>query len=182
VIALARKEKGKLNIGTSADGTGGYMSAEYFKSAAGLDVTLIPYKGTAPVMNDLLGGHVPVAFGVLPPAMGNIQAGSLRALAVTGSKRFSLLPDVPTAAESGLPGFDAVLHYGVLATAGTPQPIVALLNKELRLLVDSEQVKQRIQTEGGDSMTSTPEEYARDIDEEERKWAALIKKLNLKVE
>jgi len=89
---------------------------------------------------------------------------------------------VPTAAESGLPNFESVLHYGLLAPAGTPKAIVEQLNKELRTLVETEEVKQRIQTEGGDSMTSTPEEYAKDIDQEERKWAALIKKLNLKAE
>ena len=182
VIAIAKKEPGKLNFGTSAVGTGGYLTAEYFKSVAGLDMTIVPYRGTGPLMNDLLGGHVPVSFGVLPPAIGNIQSGTLRAIAVTGTKRFSLLPDVPTASESGLPGFDAVLHYGLLAPAGTPPAIVEHLNKELRALVESEQVKQRIQTEGGDSMTSTPAEYATDIDQEERKWAALIKKLNLKAE
>ena len=100
---------------------------------------------------------------------------------MTGTKRFSLLPDVPTASESGLPGFDAVLHYGLLAPAGTPAPIVARLNKELRALVETDAVKQRIQAEGGDAMTSSPAEYASDIDKEEAKWSALIKKLNLKV-
>ena len=182
VIAIAKKDPGKLNFGTSAIGTGGYLTAEYFKSVSGLDMTLVPYRGTAPLMNDLIGGHVPVAFGVLPPAIGNIQAGSLRAIAVTGSKRFSLLPDVPTAAESGLPGFDSVLHYGLLAPAGTPRAIVERLNKELRALVETDAVKQRIQAEGGDFMTSTPDEYTKDIDQEERKWGALIRKLNLKVE
>ena len=182
VIAIAKKDPGKLNFGTSAVGTGGYLTAEYFKSVAGLDMTIVPYRGTGPLMNDLLGGHVPVSFGVLPPAIGNIQSGNLRAIAVTASKRFSLLPDVPTAAESGLPNFESVLHYGLLAPAGTPKAVVDLLNKELRMLVETDEVKQRIQTEGGDSMTSTPEEYARDIDQEERKWAALIKKLNLKAE
>ena len=182
VIAIAKKDPGKLNFGTSAIGTGGYLTAEYFKSVAGLDMTIVPYRGTGPLMNDLLGGHVPVSFGVLPPAIGNIQSSNLRAIAVTANKRFSLLPDVPTAAESGLPNFESVLHYGLLAPAGTPKPIIELLNKELRALVETEQVKQRIQTEGGDSMTSTPEEYAKDIDQEEAKWAALIKKLNLQVE
>jgi tripartite-type tricarboxylate transporter receptor subunit TctC len=182
VIALARKEQGKLNIGTSAVGTGGYMSAEYFKSAAGLDVTLIPYKGTAPVMNDLLGGHVPIAFGVIPPALGNLNAGKLRAIAVASPKRTPLLPDTPTFAESGLPGFEAVLHYGVLAPAGTPRPIVARLNAELRKLAADEDVMKRIAAEGGDPLTSSPEEYARDIDQEETKWSTLIRKLNLKVE
>ena len=114
-IALAKQEPGKLNIGTSPVGTGGYMCAELFKAEAGIDATIIPYKGTAPVMNDLLGGHVPVAFGVLPPALGNIAAGKLRAIAVTSKKRFSLLPDVPTFDEFGMPGFEAVLHYGLLA-------------------------------------------------------------------
>jgi tripartite-type tricarboxylate transporter receptor subunit TctC len=182
VIAIAKREPGKLNFGTSAVGTGGYLTAEYFKSVAGLDMTIIPYRGTAPLMNDLIGGHVPVSFGVLPPAIGNIQSGSLRAIAVTGTRRFSLLPDVPTASESGLPGFDAVLHYGLIAPAGTPRPIIERLNKELRALAESDLVKQRIQAEGGDAMTSTPEEYAKDIDQEETKWSTLIKKLSLKVE
>jgi tripartite-type tricarboxylate transporter receptor subunit TctC len=182
VVELAKKEGGKLNIGTSAVGTGGYLSAELFKSITGVQATIIPYKGTAQLMNDLVGNHVPVAFGVLPPAMGNIQAGTLRAIAVFGDTRFSLLPDVPTATESGLPGFQSVLHYGVLAPAGLPRPIVDKLNTELRKLVDSEEVRKRIHFEGGDPLTSTPDEYAADIDREEAKWSAVIHKLNLKVE
>jgi len=149
---------------------------------AGVDVAVIPYKGTAPLMTDLLGGHVPVAFGVLPPALGNIQAGKLRAIAVTSKKRFSLLPEVPTFDESGLPGFEAVLHYGLLAPAGTPKEIVDTLSAELRKLVETDDVKQRIHFEGGDPMTSTPAEYAADIDQEEAKWGGLVRKLNLKVE
>jgi tripartite-type tricarboxylate transporter receptor subunit TctC len=181
-IELAKKQPGKLNVGTSAVGTGGYMCAEYFKSLAGIDVALITYKGTAPVMNDLLGGHVPVAFGVLPPALGNLAAGNLRAIAVTSKKRTSLLPDVPTFDESGLPGFEAVLHYGLLAPAGTPQEIVEKLNGELRKLVESDDVKEKIHAEGGDPLTSTAAEYAADIDQEEKKWSTLVHKLNLKVE
>jgi tripartite-type tricarboxylate transporter receptor subunit TctC len=182
VIALAKKQPGKINVGSSALGTGGYMTAEHFKSEADVDVVIVPYKGTAPLMTDLLGGHVPVAFGVLPPALGNIQAGKLRAIAVTSAKRFSLLPDVPTFAESGIPGFEAVLHYGLLAPAGTPQTIVDRLSVELRKLVDTEEVKKRIHGEGGDPLTSTPAEYAADIDKEEKKWSGLVHKLNLKVE
>jgi tripartite-type tricarboxylate transporter receptor subunit TctC len=182
VVAIAKKEGAKFNIGTSAVGTGGYLSAELFKSITGVDAAIIPYKGTGQVMNDLLGNHVPIAFGVLPPALGNLQAGTLRAIAVLSPQRFSLLPDVPTANESGLPGFESVLHYGVLAPAGTPRPIIDRLNAALRALVDSEQVKQRILAEGGDPMTSTPEEYAKDIDAEETKWGTLVRKLNLKVE
>jgi tripartite-type tricarboxylate transporter receptor subunit TctC len=182
VIALAKKDPTKVNLGTAPVGTGGYLTAEYFKSAAGLDVQIVPYRGTAPLINDLVGGHVPLSFGVLPPAMGNIQAGTLRAIAVTGTKRFSLLPDVPTADESGLPGFDSVLHYGLLAPARTPPAIISLLNDELRKLVGSADVKQRILNEGGDPLLSSSEEYVKDIDQEERKWSALIRKLNLKVE
>jgi tripartite-type tricarboxylate transporter receptor subunit TctC len=133
-------------------------------------------------MNDLIGGHVPLAFGVLPPALGNLQAGTLRAIAVLSRSRFGLLPDVPTADESGLPGFEAVLHYGLLAPAGTPRPIVDRLNAELRTLVASPDVEARIRAEGGDKLTSSPEEYAADIDREAAKWGALIHKLDLKVE
>ena len=182
VVAIAKREGTKFNIGTSAVGTGGYLSAELFKSIAGIDAAIIPYKGTGQVMNDLLGNHVPVAFGVLPPALGNLQAGTLRAIAVLSPTRFSLLPDVPTANESGLPGFESVLHYGLLAPAGTPRPVIERLNTALRALVETEQVKARILAEGGDPLTSTPEEYAKDIDSEETKWGTLVRKLNLKVE
>jgi tripartite-type tricarboxylate transporter receptor subunit TctC len=182
LVAIAKREGTKFNIGTSAVGTGGYLSAELFKSITGIDAAIIPYKGTGQVMNDLLGNHVPIAFGVLPPALGNLQAGTLRAIAVLSPTRFSLLPDVPTANESGLPGFESVLHYGLLAPAGTPRPIIERLNTALRGLVGTEQVKQRILAEGGDPLTSTPEEYAKDIDSEETKWGTLVRKLNLKVE
>jgi tripartite-type tricarboxylate transporter receptor subunit TctC len=181
-IAAAKKDPGKINLGTSAVGTGGYMCAELFKSIAGVDVAIIPYKGTAPVMNDLLGGHVALAFGVLPPAIGNINAGTLRAIAVTSLKRTELLPNVPTFDESGMPGFEAVLHYGLLAPAGTPRPIIDRLNAELQKIVAADDVKQRIHAEGGDPMTSTPDEYTADIDREETKWGTLVRKLNLKVE
>ena len=182
VIGLAKKDPGKLNLGTAPVGTGGYMSAEQFKADAGVDVAIIPYKGSAPAMNDLLGGHVPIALSVLPPALGNIQAGKLRAIAVTSKKRFSLLPDVPTFDESGLPGFEAVLHYGLLAPAGTPKEIVDKLSEEVRKLVETPDVQTQIHNEGGDPLTSTPAEYAADIDREEKKWGDLVKKLGLKVE
>jgi tripartite-type tricarboxylate transporter receptor subunit TctC len=182
VIAAMKADPGKYNIGSSPVGTGSYLAAELFKSMTGANVQIVPYKGTSGVMNDLLGGHVSLAFGVLPPALGNIQAGKLRAIAVLTEQRFSLLPDVPTAAESGMPGFVSVLHYGLLAPAGTPRPIVDKINAELRKLVATDEVKSRIYAEGGDPLTSSPDEYAADIDREETKWSALIRKLNLKVE
>ncbi len=141
LIALAKKQPGKLNLGTPPPGTGGYLAGELFKSMAGVDITIIPYKGTAALTNDLLGGHVPIAFNVLAPAMGNLQSGHLRAIATAGPTRTNLFPDVPTIIESGLPGFEAVLHYGLLAPAGTPKPIIARLNTELRKLVTSDDVR-----------------------------------------
>src|SRR4029077_18798517 len=182
MIALAKTSPGTLNVGTPPMGTGGYLAAELLKATAGVDVTIVLYKGTAPLTNDLLGNQVPIGFNVMAPAMGNLQAGNLRAMAVLGPPRSSLLPDVPPAAESGLPGFEAMLHYGLLAPAGTPKPIVARLNAELRKVVDSEDVKQRIHADGGDMLVSTPEEYSADIDQEEKKWSALIRKLGLRVD
>jgi tripartite-type tricarboxylate transporter receptor subunit TctC len=182
LIAMAKSAPGNVNVGTPPMGTGGYLAGELFKATTGADVTIVLYKGTGPLTNDLLGGHVPVAFNVMAPAMGNLQAGTLRAMAVLGPQRSSLLPDVPTAAESGLPGFEAMLHYGLLAPAGTPKPIVARLNAELRKVVESDDVKQRIHADGGDVLVSTPEEYSADIDQEEKKWSALIRKLGLRVD
>jgi tripartite-type tricarboxylate transporter receptor subunit TctC len=182
LISLAKRDPGKLNMGTSAIGTGGYLCAELFKSTAGAELQIVPYKGTAPLMNDLVGGHIPVAFGVLPPAISNIEAGNLRAIAVTSLTRFSLLPDVPTVAESGIPGFEAVLHYGLLAPKGTPAPVVNRLNAALRALVSTDEVKQRIAAEGGDPLISSPAEYDADIDREATKWAGVISRLGLKIE
>jgi len=182
LIAMAKREPGKLNVGTPPPGTGAFLSAELLKVAAGIDFTIVTYKGTGPLTNDLIGGHVPIAFNVLAPAMGNLQAGNLRAIATAGAERLSLMPDVPTIAESGLPGFEAVLHYGLMAPAGTPADIVVRLNNELRKAVELEDVRARIAADGGDVLTSTPEQYAADIDREERKWGALVRKLGLRVE
>ncbi len=183
MIALMKKEPAKYNLGTSAIGTGSYLASELFKSMAGLGKTqLVPYRGTGPLMNDLLGGHVPVAFGVLPPALGNLAAGKLKALAVTSKTRFSGLPDVPTVDATGLPGFESVLRYGIVAPAGTPKPIIDRLNKEIRAIVASEEVKKRIRNEGGDPLASTPEEHTADLDREEAKWSKVIRALNLKVD
>jgi tripartite-type tricarboxylate transporter receptor subunit TctC len=182
LVALARKEPGKLNIGTSPPGSGSHLSAELFKAATGADMVLVPYKGAAALSNDLLGGHIPVIFSVLPPALGNIQAGKLRVLAVTTPIRMSILPDVPTVAESGVAGFEAVLRYGLLAPAGTPREIVERLNAELRKLLALADVKDRIAREGGDVLPSSPDEYAATIGREDGLWAPLVRKLDLKVE
>ena len=182
VVAIAKKEGAKFNIGTSAVGTGGYLSAELFKSITGVDAGIIPYKGTGQVMNDLLGNHVPIAFGVLPPALGNLQAGTLRAIAVLSPQRFSLLPDVPTANESGLPGFESVLHYGVLAPAGTPRPIIDRLNAELRNALADETIRKRIVDDGATPQPDSPEDYAAEIERDRTLWDGIVRKLGLRVE
>lgn len=181
IVALAKKEPGKVTVGTPPSPTLNYFGAEQFKSMTGADILVVPYKGTGPLTNDLLGGHVMIAFNTLPPAIGNIQAGKIRAIAVAAPQRLAAIPDVPTTAESGMSGLDIVQYYGLMAPAGTPQPIVARLNKELRKIVSSEDIKKRIIADGGGPLASTPEEYAANIEREEGKWAALIKKLGLVV-
>jgi len=182
VIALAKKEPGKLTVGTPPPPTINYFAAELFKAMTGVEITIVLYKGTGPLTNDLVGGHVAVGFNTIPPARSNIEAGNLHAIAVAAPARSIALPDVPTAAESGLPGFEAGFYYGLSAPAGTPRPIIERLNKELRLIITSEEVKRRIIADGGDPIASSPEEYAANIEREEGKWEALIKKLGLKIE
>jgi tripartite-type tricarboxylate transporter receptor subunit TctC len=149
---------------------------------AGVDTTVVTYRGTAPVTTDVIGNHVPLGFDTIPAAISQIQAHQLRAIAVTGRTRSAALPDVPTAAESGLPGFEALQYYGIMAPAGVPRPIVDRINKELRTMLADDAFKKRLVDAGDDPAPSTPEEYAANIKREEGKWAALIKKLGLKVE
>ena len=152
------------------------------KSMTGAEFTIVLYKGTGPLTNDLVGGHVAVGFNTIPAARSNIEAGNLHAIAVAAHARSAALPDVPTAAESGLPGFEATFYYGLSAPAGTPRPIIERLNTELRSMIESEEMTKQIVADGGDPITSTPDEYAANIEREEGKWAALIKKLGLKIE
>jgi tripartite-type tricarboxylate transporter receptor subunit TctC len=182
LIGLAKSEPGKLNFGTPPPGTLSYLSAEQLKVAAGIDMTIVPYKGTAALTSDLLGGHVRVGFNVLAPALGSVASGSLRLIATAGAKRLRLFPDLPTVSEQGLPGFAAELHYGLLVPAGTPKEIIARINKELLLVVNSPDVRDRIAADGSDPHASSPEDYAADIDRESAKWSALIHSLNLQVE
>jgi len=182
VIALAKKEPGKLAAGTPPAPTINYFAAELFNLMAATDITIVTYKGTGPLTNDLLGNHVPLGFNTIPASISNIAAGQLRGLAVAAPARSAALPDVPTAAQSGLPGFEAVQYYGLAAPAGTPRPIVDRLNKELRTILTSDEMKTRLIADGSDPAPSTPEEYAANIKREESKWAALIQKLGLKLE
>src|SRR5471032_1826718 len=175
LIALAKAEPGKLNYASAGTGSGIHLGTVLFAQAAGIDLTHVPYRGTGPALTDLLGGHVTLYFSSLPSAVGLVKDGKLRALAVTGSKRSATFPNVPTVAEQGLPGFDAVLHYGIIAPAGTPRPIVAKLNTALREALGDATLSSRFAAEGAEPLATTPEEYAADIDREETKWSALVK-------
>src|SRR5262245_9837352 len=182
VIAAAKATPGKLTAGTPPPPTVNYFATELFKAVAGVEITTVPYKGTAPLTNDLVGGQIDLAFNTISPALSNIQAGKLHALAVAAPARSAALPDVPTAAEAGLPDFEAVFYYGLAAPAGTPRPIIDRLSQELRLIVTSPDIRARIVGHGGDPVAGTPEDYADNIQREEGRWAAVIKKLGLKIE
>jgi tripartite-type tricarboxylate transporter receptor subunit TctC len=181
IVALAKAKPGMVTVGTPPAPTLNYFGAEAFKGQSGADMTIVTYKGTGPLTTDLLGGHVMIGFNTLPPAIGNIKVGKIRAIAVAAPQRLAAVPDVPTTAEAGMPGLDIVQYYGLVAPAGTPKPIIERLNKELRKIVMSEDVKKRIIADGGGPVASTPEEYAANIHREEGKWAALIKKLGIVV-
>ncbi len=182
VVALAKKEPGKLAAGTPPAPTINYFAAKLFNLMGGVDITTVAYKGTGPLTTDLLGNQVPLGFNTIPASVSQIAAGQLRGLAVAAAVRSAALPNVPTAAESGLPGFEAVQYYGVTAPAGMPRPIVDRLNKALRAMLSSDEVKKRLIAAGSDPAPSTPEQYAENIKREEGKWAALIEKLGLKIE
>jgi tripartite-type tricarboxylate transporter receptor subunit TctC len=152
------------------------MSMELFKMMTKTDILHVPYKGSAPALTDLIGGHVAIYFSSLPPAIGLVQYGKVRALAVTGPERSKIFPDLPTVAEAALPGYAAVLHYGIIAPAGTPKPVVDKLAAALRVAIAAPDVQQRIATDGAEVMGMTPQEYAADIDREEAKWSDIVRR------
>jgi tripartite-type tricarboxylate transporter receptor subunit TctC len=182
VIALAKKDPGKYSAGTPPAPTVNYFAALLFNQMAGVDITIVTYKGTGPLTTDLLGNHVPLGFNTIPASVSQIAAGQLRGLAVSSTTRSAALPGVPTSAESGLPGFEAVQYYGLAAPAGTPRPIVDRLNKELQTILKSDDTKKLMIDLGSEPTPGKPEDYAANIQREESKWAALIKKLGLKIE
>jgi tripartite-type tricarboxylate transporter receptor subunit TctC len=175
LIALAKREPSKINYASAGTGSGIHLATEYFAAMAGIKLTHIPYKGAAPALTDVIGGHVAFYFSSMPAAVGLVKDGKVRALAVTGSKRSPVLPDVPTVAEAALPGYEAVLHYGIVGPAGTPRPIIEKLSAALRAALTSDEVRARIADDGAEPVGSTPEEYAADIDREETKWSAIVK-------
>lgn len=182
LIDLARKDPGKLNYASAGVGSGIHLGTVLFEQMADIKLTHVPYRGTGPALTDLVGGHVAIYFSSLPSAIGIARDGKVRPLAVTGSKRSDVFPGVPTVAEAALPGFEAVLHYGIVAPAGTPRPIVDKLNAALREALAAPDTRERMSKDGTEPLPSTPDEYAADIDREETKWSAIVKKSGAKVE
>jgi tripartite-type tricarboxylate transporter receptor subunit TctC len=175
LVAYAKANPGKVNFGSAGAGTVSHITGEYFAHSAGITLVHIPYKGTGPALTDLLGGHIPMAFAPIPASHSNVSAGLLRALAVTSTTRSSLLPDVPTISESGLPGFDASLYYGLVAPAGTLRPVIDKLNKTLQDALASNEVKKQLALDGTEMTPGTPEDYADFIDKDEKKWSQLVR-------
>jgi len=175
---LLRRRSGELNYASSGSGTGGHLTGEMFAHALGAKAIHVPYKGTAPSLTDLVGGNVDFSFGVIPAAMALVKAGKLRALAVTGTKRQPLLPDVPTVAESGVPAladFESSLTYGVLAPKGTTQDTVATLGRDILKVAASSSFQSRLEVEGAVPLLGDSRQYAARIRQESSKWAAVIK-------
>jgi tripartite-type tricarboxylate transporter receptor subunit TctC len=182
LIAYAKAHPGQVNYGSAGIGTVGQLAGALLATMAGVELVHVPYKGTGPAITDLLGGHIPMMFTPIPTAHAQAESGLLRALAVSSAQRSSLLPDLPTVAESGLPGYEAALRYGLVAPAGTPRPIIERLNKELRVALAAPDVRERLATDGAEVLPSSPEEYAADIDREETTWSKVVNALGLKGE
>jgi tripartite-type tricarboxylate transporter receptor subunit TctC len=182
LIAMMKSSHPAFQVGTPGIGTVNHLAAVLFAQQAGVELQFIPYKGSNPLITDLAGGHVKVGFNPIPVSRAAIEGNLIIALAGTSLKRSAALPELPTVAESGLPGFDAVLSYGLVAPAGTPAPIIDRLNKDLRAALATDEVKKRLHQEGAEPMPTSPEEHAAVIDREETKWSALIKSVGLKAE
>jgi tripartite-type tricarboxylate transporter receptor subunit TctC len=182
LIDYAKANPDKLNYGSSGTGTVVHVSTEMVLDAANIKIRHIPYSGTGPAVSDLIGGHVQVMLPPIPSVIGLVKSGQLRALAVTGTARSPLMPDVPTISEAGLPGFASEQLIGLMAPAGTPRPIIERLSNELRAAVTDPAISNRILEVGAAPLASTPEEYAAKADADLKLWGGIVKKLGLHVE
>jgi tripartite-type tricarboxylate transporter receptor subunit TctC len=182
LITLAKASPGKLTYASTGIGGSPHLAGELFDLMAGVKIYHVPYKGAAPANSDLIGGQVSMSFNTLPPLLPQVRAGKLRALAVTTAKRASTMPELPTIAESGVPGYDVSTWYGLLAPAGTPRDIVMRLNTELNKLLQSPGVKSQLAVKGFDVETSTPEEFAGLIASEVTKWTRVVKAANVRLD
>jgi tripartite-type tricarboxylate transporter receptor subunit TctC len=181
-IALAKSKPGAMNFGSGGSGTSNHLGGELFNIVAGVQLVHVPYKGVNLAMQDVLAGNVQLVLIGIPAAAQNIKAGKLRALAVLAPQRSSALPEVPTAAEAGLPDLDVTTWYGVLAPAGTSRPIVARLNAELVRIMHAPDLKERLATMGTEPRTSTPEEFSAYLKEETARWGEIVRKAGVKAE
>lgn len=179
-IALAKSKPGQLNYSSGGVGTIGHLSAELLQHAAGIKLNHIVYKGSGQAVIDLLGGHVGIMFSGMAAVAGHAKAGKLRLLAVTGEQRMPIAPQVPTIAESGYPGFDAVGWFGLVAPAQTPKTVINRLNAETIKATQIPEVRERLTAIGFDVVTSTPEAFARYVQSEFSKWQKLAKSMGLK--
>jgi tripartite-type tricarboxylate transporter receptor subunit TctC len=182
LIALAKAKPGQLSYATSGIGAMSHLAMELFKYMAGVNLTHVPYRGSAPAAYDLIGGQVQAAFNNLIPTLPHVKSGRLRALGVSSLKRAAVLPDVPTVAESGLPGYEAMQWYGVLLPAAAPKTMVAFLSRELTAVLKIPSVHTRLLEEGGDVIGGSPEQYAVVIHNELAKWTKLVKAAGIKAE
>lgn len=182
LIALAKEKPGQLTFASSGTGNATHLSFELFKARAGIDIVHVPYKGGGPAMADLVGGQVLFSFASMASAVPFVRSGRLRAIAVSGGARSALFPDVPTVAESGLPGFASEDWQGILAPAKTPADIVEKLNGEIGRILLLPEVKVKLQAAGFDPKPSTPEWFAQFIQAETLKWAKLLKGIGVKAQ
>jgi len=175
LIALLKGKPDAYSFSSAGNGTPQHLSAELFQTMAGVKMVHVPYKGSAPAINDLVGGQVLIAFESMVAVLPQVKGGRLRALATTGTRRSSLLPDVPTVAEAGVPGYVSIAWYGVVAPGGTPKAIVDRLNAEIAKALDTPELKQRLAELGSDPVHGTPEQFGAFIKSETVRWGKVVK-------
>ena len=182
LIALARRTPGQLNYASAGQGSSPHLTFELFKSASGIDIRHVPYKGTGPAITELVGGQVQAMITGVVALMPHVKSGKLRALAVTSKGRVGVLPDVPTIMESGVPNFDVSSWFGVFLPAGTPKAIVTKMNAQVRKIVEAPDVKKRLIDLGADPETNTPEQFAAYVRSEKSRWAKVVQDTGARVE
>ena len=182
LVAYAKANPGKLNYASVGPGSSSHLNGELLKSLAGIDIVHVPFNGSPPAVTSTVQGETQLIFAVMQPLQPQIQAGKLRALAVTSARRFPLLPDLPTIAESGYPTFDALAWNGVLVPSGTPKPVIARLNAEINAILKQPDVVAKMNAAGFDLVGGTPEEFGALIKAESDKWAPVIKSANIKID
>jgi tripartite-type tricarboxylate transporter receptor subunit TctC len=182
LVAYAKANPGKLNYASVGNGSSSQLTMELLKSDAGIDIVHVPFNGSPPAVTATIQGETQMLFAVMQPLQAQIQAGRLRAIAVTTAKRFPLLPDIPTIAEAGYPGFEALAWNGILVAAGTPRPIIQRLNTEINAILKEPSVKSTLNAQGFDLIGGTPEDFANLIRSESEKWAPVIKKTGARID